>query len=117
MRSRGWIVAAGLVLLSGSNVFAQHDDRITMRGDVNNDYKINLSDVVYLNSYLYSGGPAPPCLNQADANDNGVVDMSDGVFLSSWLYSGGSAPPAPGPFNTVCTSDMAPYPGCALGCN
>ena len=93
------------------------DDRILGRGDANSDHNVNLSDVVYLNNYLFSGGPAPPCMNQADANDDGRVDISDPVYILNWLYMGGSAPPSPGPYNTTCTVDDAPRPGCAsLSC-
>ena len=89
------------------------DEQIIMRrGDANNDGTVDVSDAVYINSYLFQGGPTPPCMNQADANDSGAVDLSDSVFLYQWLYNGGPAPPSPGPYNTQCTIDESPYPGC-----
>ena len=93
------------------------DERIMGRGDANNDAVVDGSDPVYLNAYLFNGGPAPPCMNQADANDDGAVDISDSIYLLSWLYSGGPEPPAPGPFNTECTVDEAPNPGCENPCS
>jgi len=89
------------------------DSRLVMRGDANNSHAVDLADVMFINAYLFNGGPAPPCLNQADANNDGAVDNSDSVYLLSWLYQGGPAPPAPGPFNTTCAQDNTPYPGCA----
>lgn len=87
---------------------------IMRRGDVNSDGVVNLTDPVFLNEYLFGGGPEPPCMNQADANNDGQVDVSDSISLLNWLYCGGSAPPAPGPHNTVCAEDDDPYPGCQV---
>jgi len=87
---------------------------IMRRGDANSDGVVNVSDPVFLNSFLFGGGHPPPCMNQADANNDGQVDVSDSVYLLTWLYQGGSAPPAPGPYNSVCTLDDEPYPGCAV---
>jgi hypothetical protein len=96
-----------VLLLAGIN-----DADIIARGDVNDDRSVNVSDVIFLNSYLYSGGPAPPCRNQADVNHDGSVDVSDSVYILSWLYSGGPAPPSPGPFATTCTQSSLPLVGC-----
>lgn len=92
-----------------------NDGDIIARGDSNDDGVVNLSDVIHLNSYLFQGGPAPPCMNQADATGNGVVDGSDSAFLLEWLYNGGPAPPSPGPYNTSCTTTY-PYISCTVGC-
>lgn len=88
------------------------DERILGRGDANNDHAVNLSDVATITAYMYLGGPAPSCMNQADANNDGRVDTSDAVYLLAFLYLSGPAPPAPGPYNTTCTADDLPYPGC-----
>jgi len=93
-----------------------NDADIIARGDANHDGSVNISDASYIFSYLYQGGPAPPCLNEADANHDGSVAQSDGIYILNWLYHGGSAPPAPGPFNTTCTTSSSPNPGCAIGC-
>jgi hypothetical protein len=89
---------------------------IIKRGDSNHSGVVNMSDVVYLNSYLFNGGPAPQCMNEADAQHDGRVDVSDPIYLLNWLYSGGPAPPAPGPFNTSCTTSSAPVISCNVGC-
>jgi hypothetical protein len=106
-----------LVCLAPAGAYAQVEDpRILGRGDSNNDHTVNVTDVIYLNSYLYNGGPAPPCMNQADANDDGRVDVSDPIYLLNYLFQGGPAPPWPGPNNIYCVNDPAPFPGCANPC-
>ena len=106
-----WIL--GCFLFSGMIFGAIPDEAdIIKRGDANNDNSVNVSDASYINSYLYSGGPAPPCLNQADVNNDGSVNVSDSIYLLNWLYSSGNPPPSPGPTNTSCAADDYPYPGC-----
>ena len=88
------------------------------RGDVNNDGAVDVSDISALNDYLYNGGTAPPCENQADVDDNGALNVSDSVYLSNYLFQGGPAPPAPGPNNTTCAIDTTtPNLTCYAGCN
>jgi len=90
---------------------------IMRRGDANNNGSVDQADAVYISNYLFNGGPAPPCMNQADANNSGTVDVSDPTYILNWLYQGGPAPPAPGPYNTTCTTDDSPYPGCLNPCS
>lgn len=73
------------------------------RGDANQDDAVNLTDSIYLNNYLFQGGPAPPCMDAADVNDDGSVNNSDPIYLNNWLYKGGPAPPPPGP--STCSYD------------
>lgn len=113
---RGILCALAVCAMSGlcwSGVAS--DDDIIRRGDVNHDASVNVSDAVYLNSFLYQGGAAPPCMNEADVNKDGRVDGSDSAFLLSYLYSGGPAPPSPGPYNSTCTNTY-PYISCASSC-
>lgn len=107
----------GAICLAACLVLGIIDPELIMRrGDANDDNAVNVSDVVYLNSFLYQGGPAPPCMNQADVNHDGLVNGSDPVYLLNWLYNGGAAPPAPGPTNSTCTNSSSPYLGCNSGC-
>ncbi|MCB2229146.1 hypothetical protein KQH82_00390 [bacterium] len=65
-------------------------------GNINDDSggSVDLSDLIYLVNYLFSGGPAPVCL--ASANVNGdlgcAVDLSDLIYLVNYLFLGGPAP-------------------------
>lgn len=103
-----------LVAVPSAGFAIMGEDWIVARGDANNDRKVNMTDAIMINNYLFSGGPAPPCLNQADANNDGVVNMADSSFILNWYFNGGSAPPSPGPFNTTCTVDPLPSPGCLI---
>jgi hypothetical protein len=64
-----------------------------VRGDVNRDGVINISDVVYLINYLYVGGPPPTPREAGDANADGFINVSDVVYLINYLYVGGPPPP------------------------
>ena len=61
-------------------------------GDANADAIVDISDVVYLIAYIFSGGSAPSPLLAGDANCDSTVDISDVVYLIAYIFSGGSAP-------------------------
>lgn len=45
-------------------------------------------------AYLFSGGPAPPCIKACDANGDGRFDLSDMVYILTYLFAGGQPPTA-----------------------
>jgi hypothetical protein len=61
-------------------------------GDLDGSGAIDISDVVYLIAYIFSGGLPPTPLARGDANCSGGVDISDAVFLISYIFSGGTTP-------------------------
>jgi hypothetical protein len=61
-------------------------------GDVDGSGDIDVSDVVFLITYIFSGGLSPIPLARGDADCSGGVGISDAVFLISYIFSGGSAP-------------------------
>ncbi len=62
-------------------------------GDVDDDGKVNVSDVIYLINYLFKGGPPPiPELLVGDVNGDGKVTVSDVVYLINYLFKGGPPP-------------------------
>ena len=65
---------------------------VRKRGDVNGDYKITVSDVVYIVNYLFKGGPAPNPFLTGDANCDTNVMVSDVVYLVNYLFKGGPPP-------------------------
>ena len=67
-----------------------------LRGDVNGDGSgPDIADLVYLVSFMFSGGPPPPCMDEADIDGSGgVPDIADLVYLVAYMFSGGP-PPAP----------------------
>ncbi|MDP3025982.1 MAG: SBBP repeat-containing protein, partial [candidate division Zixibacteria bacterium] len=64
-----------------------------LRGDVNGDSSVSVSDVVYLINYLFKGGSAPlPAPIVGEANCDGKVSVSDVVYLINYLFKGGPPP-------------------------
>ncbi|MEM7233071.1 MAG: right-handed parallel beta-helix repeat-containing protein, partial [Planctomycetota bacterium] len=65
------------------------------RGNINGDPRTDISDPVFLLTYLFLGGEQPKCLKATDANDSGRVDLSDSVYMLTFLFLGGPTPRAP----------------------
>ena len=65
-----------------------------IRGNVDYDPgdAIDISDLVYLVDYMFSGGPPPVCVDEADMNADGAIDISDLVWLVDYMFTGGPAP-------------------------
>jgi len=65
-------------------------------GDINGDGASipDIADLVYLVAFMFQGGPAPDCMEEADINgDQGSVpDIADLVYLVAYMFSGGPAP-------------------------
>lgn len=61
-------------------------------GDADGNGIVNISDAVYLISYIFGGGPPPDPLVSGDADCNGIVNISDAVYLISYIFGGGPAP-------------------------
>lgn len=60
-------------------------------GDADNNKAVNISDAVFIITYMFSGGSAPgACVG--DPNDDCVTNISDAVFLIARIFSGGVAP-------------------------
>ncbi len=65
-----------------------------VRGDANNTGSINIADIPYIVSYIFSGGPAPvPNVLCGDADGTGTVTISDAYYLVSYIFYGGPPPP------------------------
>ncbi len=83
-----------------------------IRGDSNQDAKVDISDVIYSLNYLFKNGPDPACLDAADANDDGQIDISDAVRILLYLFSGQTLPlPNPNPGLDPTVDNL----GCAQG--
>jgi hypothetical protein len=85
-----------------------------IRGDVNFDGEelIDISDLIYLIDYMFTGGSAPPCWSEAniDCNDSPPLgdgpedmDISDLVNLIDYMFRGGPRP---------CPCDCVPNEPC-----
>jgi hypothetical protein len=64
-------------------------------GDADGSGGIDIDDVVYLITYIFSAGPPPMPLAAGDADCSGGVDIDDAVYLITYIFSGGHAPGDP----------------------
>lgn len=80
-----------------SNVVEITAELFFVRGRVNADDNVDISDAVSLLSWLFSGGPAPRPLAAGDVNADGAWDLSDAIYLLDFLFQGGPVIPAPFP--------------------
>ncbi len=71
-----------------------------VRGDVNNDGNVAISDPVLGLRYLF-GFRTVPCPDSVDQNDDGKIDIGDPLRVLGYLFAGGPPPrppfPMPGP--------------------
>jgi len=99
---------------------------VGIRGNVDSDpvNAIDISDLVYLVDYMFTGGPAPACPEEANidgsccANPPGEslsdIDISDLVYLVDYMFNGGPPPPACGESAVSSPKTAAVDPGCTL---
>ena len=55
-------------------------------GDADHSSAIDISDPVYLITYIFAGGPAPNPLLAGDADCTNDVDISDAVYLINYIF-------------------------------
>ncbi len=73
------------------------DEPVFLRGDVNADGRISISDALMFRRYYFHGDPVPSCLDAADADDNGTIDLFDVIGIINRVIFGGSDLAAPFP--------------------
>lgn len=57
-------------------------------GDANHDGTFNIGDAVYLISYIFKGGPPPPCPNETDVNNDCAINVGDAVYMIHCIFWG-----------------------------
>ena len=87
------------------------------RGDADGVGAINITDGVFLLSFLFGGGEMPPCMDAADASDAGQITITSAVYIFNFLFAGGADPLPPGieacgPDPTEDDVDCAAYENC-----
>jgi hypothetical protein len=67
-----------------------------IRGNIDCDplCQIDISDLVYLVDWMFTGGPPSCCFEEVDMNCDGTLDISDLVYLVDYMFNGGP-PPCP----------------------
>ncbi len=72
--------------------------RMFLRGDANEDGRLNVTDVTRSLALLFSEESRFPfCLDALDADDSGLIDVADPVFLANFLFKDGPFIPPPYP--------------------
>jgi hypothetical protein len=61
-------------------------------GDADGDGLVNISDAVFVLSYIFGGGAESNPYLAADANCDLVVNISDSVYLIAYIFGGGETP-------------------------
>jgi len=64
-------------------------------GDADGNGDIDIDDVVYLISYIFSDGSEPDPYEAGDADCSGSVDIDDAVYVIAYIFSGGPSPGDP----------------------
>ena len=64
-------------------------------GDADHSGSANIADVTFMLARIFSGGPAPVCINEADANGHGGFNITDVAFMTKWIFRGGFPPICP----------------------
>lgn len=65
-----------------------------VRGNVNGLGGITVADLTFLVQYLFNGGAAPGCFDEANVNGLGGITVADLTYLVQYLFNGGNQPPA-----------------------
>ncbi len=74
-----------------------------VRGDANQDTKIDISDAIFLLNWLFTADSGePPCHEAANFNADVQLDIADAIFLINFLFVGTRQP-------------FDPYPNCGIG--
>ena len=61
-------------------------------GDADGSGGVDISDAVYLITYIFAGGPPPVTATAGDINCDAGIDISDAVYTIQYIFAGGSAP-------------------------
>src|SRR5262245_2838984 len=113
-----------LFTVSCASAWGQGAPARFVRGDVDGDGEISITDSVVLLSFLYLGGIEPGCLDAADVDDAQDLNITDPINLLGFLFLGGPPPRPPSAASTVygpsdCGSDPTAdglgcrtFPGC-----
>ncbi len=88
-----------LIVISASDSALQVADTLKvvvkafLRGDVNRDLRITLSDVLYLINYIFKNGSPPLPPESGDVNNNGSISLGDIIYLVNYIFKNGPPPP------------------------
>ncbi len=81
----------------GSDDALTRRQTIYVRGNVNSDQLVDISDSLNILNFLFAGGASPDPMVAADLNHDDRIDIADPVFLLGYLFYNGAAPAMPFP--------------------
>jgi hypothetical protein len=61
-------------------------------GDADGSTEVDIDDVVFLISYIFSGGPPPDPLEAGNADCLGETDIDDVTYIIAFIFTGGPEP-------------------------
>ncbi len=69
--------------------------KAVLRGDMTQDFQVDISDIVFLVDFIFTGGVAPLAGQMGDVNDDEAIDISDVVYIVDFIFTGGPPPVNP----------------------
>ncbi len=106
-----------LVLALTVAVTGDVEAQLFVRGDINFDGQVSLTDVVQVFETIAFGDPMFPCFDALDVDDDGSFPangLEDAFKLWNWLFQLGPSPSAPFPKSGADPTTNDNY-GCAAG--
>jgi len=87
-----------------------------VRGEVNLDGRVDVSDAVRVFNHLFLDGGEPSCLATADLDSNRSIEITDGLYLLRFPFNSGPPPafsyPASGRSAAVRPEDCVEFALC-----
>ena len=90
----GWLPSG---LPNGFADSRSREQLVFVRGNVNGDVVVDISDAIALLKFFFVGGPEPQPMVSGDVNDDSEIDISDPIYLLRFLFLENSPLPAPYP--------------------
>jgi len=83
-----------LVVCASLTLLPLNQTLYALCGDADGSGSLDISDGVYIITYIFDGGPppTPDPIENGDANNDGAVDISDAVYIIDFIFGGGPAP-------------------------
>lgn len=74
-----WKYIGNPVVIGDDVLFCGHTS-----GDLNLDGVVDISDLVFMVDYMFTGGVAPEIIEMADVNGSGAVNVADLVSMPAY---------------------------------
>jgi len=85
------------IKFGSSGIYGARLPWLFVRGDANEDGRIDLTDAIFIFKHVSLQGQSPRCQDAEDVDDNGDIEETDGKILLNYLFLGGPPPESPFP--------------------